>query len=118
MKTKFKGKLVVTLELLGELLNLQEGENITHVRMTADDIQRDTVTLIIQSNANTDNVVELAEGQLLPTNVYTNSHKNMWEVLKGKLLEDSINFRTGESDKSTYSVREMLDMIKQIENNN
>lgn len=63
---KRKGKVIISLELLKELLKLEDSENITHVIRSEEDVLRDTLTIIISSNDTSTHTEMVAEGCLPP----------------------------------------------------
>ena len=63
---KHRGKMVVTLELLKELLRLDANEEIINLVRTTEDIGHDTFTIIIGADSDSKHTVKLAEGGTLP----------------------------------------------------
>lgn len=46
------------------------------------------------------------------------NYETMWLILKSKILEDNIKYKTNIIDKDGYSFKEIINMIRQIEENN
>lgn len=42
-------------------------------------------------------------------------YETAWKILKGKVLTDKIAYHTKEIDKDSYTLKELLDMIKILE---
>lgn len=63
---KYKGKMVVTLELLKQMLDLDESENIIHIYRTDSDMERDSFTILIDSNKESKHTLPVAEAALIP----------------------------------------------------
>lgn len=65
---KYRGKVIVTFELLQELLKL-DGSTITNIVRTERDLSYDTVTLFLSSDKLTKHTFEMVEGGEIPRTI-------------------------------------------------
>lgn len=72
---KYKGKMVITLELLKQMLQLEESENIINIYRTDSDMERDSFTILINSNKESKYTLPVAEAALIPE--VTNNDKKI-----------------------------------------
>lgn len=59
---KRRGKMIITLELLKELLQLDPNEEIVNLYRSSDDMERDCFSIIIASNTESKNTLKVVEG--------------------------------------------------------
>lgn len=50
--------------------------------------------------------------------ILVNEYENCWEILRGKFLDDSIRYNTKASEKNSYTIKEILEIVKKIEKHN
>lgn len=80
---KYKGTVKLSYELLKSLIGLDENEEISNVHV---DPERETVNIIVSSNARSTHSMEVIEGAVIPT-MYAYGLENLSQRRKDKLAK-------------------------------
>lgn len=72
---KRRGKMVITLELLKELLKLDSNEQVLNIYRTSSDKERDCFTILIGSETESNHTMKVAEDSCPPFMILKNHDK-------------------------------------------